>query len=377
MKKKIIIAIIIILLISLITGTIIFINTKKLSVEITKKPKILINTDAYNIDYIKDIKNGTILTKKEKIDTTKLGEQTIKIVIMDYFKNKKDYKYVITIYDDIAPVISSKKELTMEEGKKIDLLKDVTATDNSKEEIKVEVTGDYDFNKAGTYNLKYIAKDSSNNVIEELFTLKVTAKPKKETTTQTPSSNDTTFTTSKGFSGKTVNGKTYIDGILIVNKTYSLPSTHGSGLTKETQEAFDKMSAAATLEGLKIWLSSGYRSYSAQNRIYNNYVNRDGKEKADTYSARPGHSEHQSGLAFDVNQINDTFNNSAEAIWLSNNCYKYGLILRYPKGKQDITGYKYESWHFRYVGVELATKLYNNGDWITLEEYYGITSTYK
>lgn len=377
MKKKIILPIILILIILFVTISIIFINSKKISIKITDSPKVLINTKVYNIDYIEDIKNGTIITKKKEIDTSKLGEQTIKITIKDFFGKEKEYKYIITIYDDIAPIISFESSLTTQEGSEIDLLKNVTATDNSNETIEVQVSGEYDFNKSSTYNLKYIAKDSSNNVTEEPFTLTVTEKPKVETPSPKPSTNDATFTTSKGFSGKTVNGITYIDGILIVNKTYSLPSTYGNGLTKETQNAFDEMAAAATLEGLKIWLSSGYRSYSTQNRIYNNYVKRDGKDKADTYSARPGHSEHQSGLAFDVNQINDTFNNSAEAIWLSDNCYKYGFILRYPQGKSDITGYKYESWHFRYVGVELATKLYNNGNWITLEEYYGITSTYR
>ena len=373
MKKKIIIAIIITLLICLITGIIIFINSKKLSVNITNSPKVLINTEAYNIDYIKDIKNGELITKKEKIDTTKLGKQKINITIKDYFKKEKNYSYEITIYDDVAPVISFKSPLTIEEGSEIDLLKDVTATDNSNEEIKVEVTGEYNTKEVGTYNLKYVAKDSSNNIKEEQFVLNVTAKKTNVSSTPKP---DRTFTTSKGFKGETKNGITYIEGVLIVNKTYSLPSTYGNGLTKETKNAFNKMQAAATLEGLNIYLSSGYRSYSTQNRLYNKYVNRDGKEKADTYSARPGHSEHQSGLAFDVNQVNDTFNNSAEAKWLSNNCYKYGFILRYPKGKTNETGYKYESWHFRYVGVELATKLYNNGNWLTLEDYYGITSIY-
>ena len=110
--------------------------------------------------------------------------------------------------------------------------------------------------------------------------------------------------------------------------------------------------------------------------LYNNYVNRDGVVAADTYSARAGHSEHQSGLAFDVNTINDSFANTEEGKWLNDNCYKYGFILRYPNGKSDETGYQYEPWHFRYVGVELAEKLYNNGNWITVEDYFGITSRY-
>ena len=171
---------------------------------------------------------------------------------------------------------------------------------------------------------------------------------------------------------------TYIDNIMIVNKTYPLPKEYDpKGLTKETKEAMENMFYDAASEGLKIYLSSGYRNYERQKIIYNNYVKKDGVKVADTYSARPGHSEHQTGLAFDVNQIDNTFDNTKEAIWLSNNCYKYGFILRYPKGKEDKTGYKYESWHFRYVGKELAEVLYNNGNWITLEEYFNITSIYE
>ena len=137
------------------------------------------------------------------------------------------------------------------------------------------------------------------------------------------------------------------------------------------------MDADATSLGLNLYISSGYRSYYDQKYIYNNYVSRDGKEKADTYSARAGHSEHQTGLAFDLNSIDDSFTNTPEGKWVHDNCHKYGLILRYPKGKDNITGYMHESWHLRYVGIDLATKLYNNGDWITLEEYFGIDSKYN
>ena len=137
------------------------------------------------------------------------------------------------------------------------------------------------------------------------------------------------------------------------------------------------MKKDAQKEGLNLYISSGFRSYERQRSIYNNYVNTDGVKKADTYSAKAGHSEHQSGLAFDLNTIDESFANTKEGKWVSDNCYKYGLILRYPKGKENITGYMYESWHLRYVGKELAEKLYNNGKWITLEEYYGIESKYE
>lgn len=187
---------------------------------------------------------------------------------------------------------------------------------------------------------------------------------------------DGEYLTDKGYTLKIENGSAYIDGLLIVNKTYSLPSSYGGNLTDDVMDAFYLMNADATALGLKLWIQSGYRSYYTQNTLYNNYVDRDGQEAADTYSARPGHSEHQTGLAFDLNTIDDSFTYTDEGKWVNNNCYRYGFIIRYPYGKDNITGYMHESWHLRYVGVELASKLYNNGDWITLEEYYGISSSY-
>lgn len=185
-----------------------------------------------------------------------------------------------------------------------------------------------------------------------------------------------------------INGVTYVDGIMIVNKTYALPETYrptNSGeyeycttcLTEETLNAFSAMQADAGAIGLNLYISSGFRSYSYQQNLYNNYVYQDGQEAADTYSARPGHSEHQTGLAFDLNTIDDSFAYTDEGKWVAENCYKYGLILRYPSGKESQTGYQYESWHLRYVGNELAEKLYNNGDWITLEENFNLTSVYE
>ena len=167
---------------------------------------------------------------------------------------------------------------------------------------------------------------------------------------------------------------TYINGVLIANKSYSLPADFAPGLDSTCYNQFCKLSNAAAQEGLNIYLSSGFRSYNDQAQIYNNYCNRDGQALADTYSARPGYSEHQTGLAIDVNQIDDSFIGTPEAIWLENHCHEFGFILRYPQGKQDITGYQYESWHIRYVGTDLATQIHNSG--LTLEEYFGIDSYY-
>lgn len=171
-----------------------------------------------------------------------------------------------------------------------------------------------------------------------------------------------------------IDGLTYINGVLIANKSYSLPADFNPGLDATCQNQFYKLQSDAAQQGLNIWLSSGFRSYDYQSQIYNNYVARDGQAAADTYSARPGHSEHQSGLAIDVNQIDDSFIGTPEAIWLENHCHEYGFILRYPQGKQDITGYKYESWHIRYVGTDMSYPIHASG--LTLEEYFGIDSYY-
>lgn len=271
---------------------------------------------------------------------------------IDYFKKEEK---------NIEISINYEKVMTTKKGVEIDLLNSIKATNNLGEDVPVSISGTYNFNKVGEYNLEITAK-SHDCVKKENFILKVL---------------EDENTTSKGFKIEEKNGLTYIDGYLVVNKTYSVPEDFGNGLTDETMDNFNKLKSAALLEGLNIFIASGYRSYDRQKTLYENYAARDGYEKADTYSARPGHSEHQTGLAMDVNEVSDAFTNTPEAIWMSENCYKYGFILRYPKDKTEETGFKYEPWHFRYVGQELAEKLYNNGDWLTMEDYFGITSVYK
>lgn len=387
MKKKKIIIISIIIIILIISSILIFLNYQEMEVTIKEKIEVPLNSKLTNLDNITNLKNGQIITDEKTIDTSKIGEQKINISIKNKLGKVKEYHYIVNVYDDEKPSIIFSKELTIEEGQNIDLLKDVKVEDNSQEKITPSVEGNYDINEPGKYQLYYVAKDSSDNEAKEEFTLIVKEK-KKETSQNDSLSNPQetkTFTTSKGFKGVIKDGITYIDGYLIVNKTYSLPSSYGTSLTSTTKNAFNKMQAAAKLDGINIYIASGFRSYQTQNRLYNNYVARDGKAKADTYSARPGHSEHQSGLAFDICShdldgqdacINSNFDNTDQAKWLAQNAYKYGFILRYPKGKTNETGYKYESWHFRYVGTDLSTKLYNNGDWLTMENYFGITSEY-
>ncbi|KRG14839.1 M15 family metallopeptidase [Lederbergia galactosidilytica] len=185
------------------------------------------------------------------------------------------------------------------------------------------------------------------------------------------------------------------DVAILVNKQYRLPDQYEPDdlvypdvpfifsekvekrkLRKVAAKALEKMFAAAEKDGVYLAGASGYRSQSTQVTIYNNYVDQDGKEKADRYSARPGHSEHQTGLSIDVSGISaecaveECFADTAEAKWVADHAHEHGFIIRYPKDKENLTGYIYEPWHIRYVGKELAKEIFEQD--ITLEEYYNV-----
>ncbi len=148
-------------------------------------------------------------------------------------------------------------------------------------------------------------------------------------------------------------------------------SRSGMKLVKNAKIALEKMIQEAKEEGYTIRVMSSYRSYNYQVNLYNRYKEEDGEEKADTYSARPGFSEHQTGLCIDIddNKLNYTdFENSKSFNWMQENAHKYGYILRYPEDKTEITGYTYESWHYRYVGEKIATYIKKHN--ITFDEYY-------
>ncbi|GIP58717.1 M15 family metallopeptidase [Paenibacillus sp. FSL W8-0186] len=145
-------------------------------------------------------------------------------------------------------------------------------------------------------------------------------------------------------------------------------------MRSEAAKALEEMFAGAERDGIYLAGVSAYRSHSTQTSLFNRYVARDGEEKAKTYSAVPGHSEHETGLAIDVSgsdgkcAAEDCFGGTKEAEWLAQHSAEYGFIIRYPEGKEAITGYKYEPWHLRYVGKEIAADIFERD--ITLEEYY-------
>ncbi len=164
-------------------------------------------------------------------------------------------------------------------------------------------------------------------------------------------------------------GEDYVpDNLEDISTNYS---RSGMRLVSSAKDAFETLAEQALKDNKKVIAMSSYRSYQYQVNLYNRYVANEGVNAADTYSARPGYSEHQTGLCVDVYDgvIDYTnFEKSDSYNWMMDNAYKYGFILRYPKGKENITGYQYESWHYRYVGKKIAKYIHDND--ITFDEYY-------
>lgn len=161
----------------------------------------------------------------------------------------------------------------------------------------------------------------------------------------------------------------YDNPYIIVNKYYKVPEDYrphdlkvfdGQLLREETGQAYKKMREDALDEGLNIRVVSGYRSVEYQEKLYNRYLSEDSRENVDRYSARPGYSEHHTGMAMDIFGSEDglrNFENTPEYAWVKENCYKYGFIIRYLAETEDITGYEAEPWHLRYVGVKVSTEM--------------------
>ena len=171
-----------------------------------------------------------------------------------------------------------------------------------------------------------------------------------------------------------VNKFNYLDSNYVPNNLELLDNSYaksGIYLVKEAKDNIETLISAAKNDGMNIRVISAYRNYTYQENLYNNYVKSDGVENADTYSARPGYSEHQTGLVVDVTKAFDNFNNfenTEEYKWMNENAANYGFILRYPKDKENITTYSFEAWHYRYVGVDLAKKIKASN--LTFDEYY-------
>ena len=331
-----------------------------------KLPRYLYKSGIVDVYGVRDKKDIVLLSPSVKVNDKRI---TFKI------NNSYDAFFITYIK---GKSISSSNNINISVGEKRNLNVKMNPSNSTSKGINYKydkkiislkngiVTG----KKVGKTTIKLFSK--KDGITKEI---NVTVKKKEKEVIKEQKEDKKEETNSKELVVK--DGITYIDGIMIVNKSYSLPSSYNpGGLTDDFMDAFYEMQAAASLDGISLFIASGFRDYDYQTELYNAYVERDGKEAADTYSARPGFSEHQTGLAADINAADESFNDTAEAKWMDANCYKYGFVIRFPKGKEKYTGYTYESWHLRYVGKNLAKKIHDAGG-ISLEEYFNIKSEYK
>ncbi|MFC0015986.1 MULTISPECIES: D-alanyl-D-alanine carboxypeptidase family protein [Allobacillus] len=164
--------------------------------------------------------------------------------------------------------------------------------------------------------------------------------------------------------------------LMIPDVTFKAVNEERKHLRKPAALALEKLFEAAEDEGIELVAVSGYRRYETQVYLYNRNVEVKGKEYADQYSAKPGHSEHQTGLAMDVSAASvafdlvEAFEETPEGQWVAENAHEFGFVIRYPKGKSDITGYNFEPWHLRYVGPEIATSIHEQN--VTIEKFFGL-----
>ena len=217
----------------------------------------------------------------------------------------------------------------------------------------------------------------------------------EETDTETPEENTDEFLADSG--GESREGwEIFSDTgslLLLANKKHPLPEgyepsdlrepnvpmVYGSApLRDEAASALEEMFAAAANDGVTLILGSGYRSQEYQDQLYSGYSAEYGWEVADTISSRPGYSDHQTGLAADISDhdgatyLTQDMEYAPEGIWLKDHAHEYGFIMRYPKGKDAVTGYAYEPWHFRYIGRDYAAAVWNVDEFYTFEEYFGV-----
>lgn len=174
----------------------------------------------------------------------------------------------------------------------------------------------------------------------------------------------------------TTDGVTKVNGHVLVNEQYSLPENYHPGENKHARRQLNKLLAQAEQEDIDLKYRSGFRSYQEQQKLIKQAIKEDGEKQAYAYTAKPGHSEHQTGLAFDVgmdkpiSNFKKDFGHTKQGQWLAQHAKQYGFIIRYPKGAEDWTGYEYEPWHLRYVGDNLAHTIHE--EQTSLEQYYNL-----
>ena len=341
--------------------------TSGMRINLVEDTTVEVNTTAKASQFIANLDGGTLVEDPE-VDTSSVGNKVC-IVKVKKGNEIEDYSFTVKVIDTEAPELTVGGDgINILLGTDYDVMTRITATDNSNEEIEVLVEGSIDPNTEGAQTVKLVASDSSKNTTEKEVTVNVVV-PKENM-------EDMTILTSTGHTGEIRGGVFYVDDVLVVNKSFSLPADFAPGLQEEATNAYYAMVAEAEKEDLEFDIITGFRDYYEQEMTYSYYIEILGEDPATTSGIKAGHSEHQSGLAMDLNYTYEDFAYTAECQWLNANCANYGFIIRYPENKEGSTGCAWEPWHIRYVGEELATKLYNGGDWITLEEYFGLPSRY-
>lgn len=323
------------------------------SVEITKNQ--LFNKK--DLNSLQEIKIDVSSIKNEKNKTyPQVGEYDCTVRFKTFFTPQtKTFK--VCVKDTVEPKFSKFTE-TIEIPAGTETNYDFTqyfkAEDLSGADIQIDLKS-VDFNTPGDYTILVRAIDSHDNTVEKECTVKVTDIPSSPSVLQ-ESKEDGLF---------------YSQGILIVNKKHGLPSNYAPGENAEAGNQIRKLIADMQAQGYHISNQySGYRSYSYQASLYNGYVASYGQAQADRFSAKPGFSEHQTGLAFDLKHTNGTLvETQPEVQWIKAHAHEYGFIVRYPQGKENITGYMAEPWHLRYVG-DIARTIYESG--LTLEEFLNV-----
>lgn len=367
MLKKILTILVIVIILALAAIVALTIYNSTIHIKLAKERKIEVNTPAVASQFIESIGNGTLIEDRD-IDTSSVGKKDVTVKIR-VGTDDRDYTFNVNVVDTQPPVLAlGESSVNLLQGTPLDVIAKYEATDNSGEEVAITVEGEYNPESLGTQALKLVAKDASGNTTEQEMDINVIG-------VQSPMP-EGSFITPTGHHGEVRGGVLYVDGILLVNKTFGLPEDVNPGMDPSATAAFNAMVAAAAQEGIKLESVTEFRSYADQGRLFEFYAVELGEGEDTLSTMKAGHSEHQSGMAFDVNSIDFDFAKTAEGIWLFNNCSKYGFIIRYPETKLSETGCEWEPFHVRYVGNDLAAILYNGGDWITLEEYFGLPSKY-
>lgn len=297
------------------------------------------------------------LKKKVKNNLIKLFSLIVILIVVILLI--KDYKYKQTYEYKLLNLNYSKEEIKiLLNNLNKDKLDNLLTTEYNKDIVSI-LTEKYYLSKNLDRYLNYKEQNPNLSYTEVISLVNVNRDYNYyENTTETDISNYNEMFVNKYH---LLNKDFKANDIVNVSSTYGY---EGNSLNKEAYEAFKNLANDAKKEGHTIVILSSYRTYEYQEKLWN-------KDKDDDYVARPGASEHVTGLAMDVsdfNDKNDSFKDTESYTWMINNCYKYGFILRYPEGKENITGYSYEAWHYRYVGIDLATKIYNEN--ITFDEYY-------